>query len=86
MPTDSTNTLALAFGTAQGVVSAAPGNANRLQVATTSPVTASGTLAADGLLRLQIARYTSGAADTYGADAKLMYVQVIYTEDAATDD
>ncbi|MBB6306203.1 DUF2793 domain-containing protein [Xanthobacter tagetidis] len=85
-PADSTNTLALAFGTAQAVASPAPGNANRLQVATPPAVTASGTLAADGVLRLQIVRYPSDASDTYGADAKLMYVQVTYTEDAATDD
>jgi hypothetical protein len=84
-PGSATDDLA-GYGSYVAVGSAAPGAVYRLQVATTGAITPDGTPDADALLRMQVMRDGSNPADTYTADAKLLYVQVIYTEDAATDD
>jgi hypothetical protein len=78
MADDSSNTLARDWGSSVNVISAAPGAANEMQVASFANVTPSGTPAAGAFLSFLLTRFAADGGDTYAADARLMWVQILY--------
>lgn len=76
----------VAFGTAQSVTDAG-GTANDLYISgLTSAITIAGTPAEGDMVMFEVYRDAANGSDTLGVDARLQFVKVIYTTNAATDD
>lgn len=75
---DATSNFAIDFGGVASATSAAPGAMTELQVALLTDCTPSGTPAEGSLLSLLIARSATNGSDTYAADARLVFVEVLF--------
>ncbi|WP_296580052.1 DUF2793 domain-containing protein [Xanthobacter sp.] len=82
---DGTDNLDRAWGTAVAVATATSGMSTATCYTDITTVTPAGTPANNALLFVEIFRDAADAADTYGADAKLVAVYVNVTLDAVND-
>ena len=83
---DATSNFALDFGGVASATSAAPGAMTELQVAILTDCTPSGTPAAGSLLSILIARSATSGSDTYAADARLVFVEVLFGVTSNSDE
>lgn len=75
---DATSNFASGLGEIVSAVSAAPGAIAEMQAVTLANITPSGTPAAGSLLFILIVRAADIVTDTYAADARLVFVEVLF--------
>jgi len=77
--------LDAAFGTAQTVTDTLTATGDLCVTSATSAITIAGTPAAEDTVVFQVYRDANAVADTHSADAKLVWVKILYTIDAKND-
>jgi len=75
---DATSNFASGLGEIVSAISAAPGAIAEMQAVTLANITPSGTPESGSLLFILIARAADIVTDTYAADARLVFVEVLF--------